>query len=76
MVTLTGSVTLKAGIIGGISRIRESVEQRARFVTLSSVRPGALEFDPEKIVPSRFVQDMSKISIETKYQKSQVSPLC
>ncbi len=40
-----------------------------------AISPWALKLDPNKIVPSWFVQDMSKISIETKYQKSPSFPL-
>ena len=40
-----------------------------------TISPGALEFDPEKIVPSLFFKDIFKISIETKYQKSPSFPI-
>ena len=42
---------------------------------MSTDSPGALEFDPEKNSTKLIFQDMSKISVETKYQKSPSFPL-
>ena len=40
-----------------------------------AVSPGALEFDPEKNSTELIFQDMSKLPVETKYQKSPSFPI-